>query len=317
VAKGSKWHPKNDDLRGTAKYGTPPTNPTSGPTGTFQWNYGKVQYFMFSTGDFSEWMIVKRNMIDTKFGGPKDQQILCSSDYNTPKMFKQYYRNGANEDPWLSYKHHGTASMMYGENGYNGHSENVQKNGMNVWIYPPPSLKPAGKAFNVNNFCKNWGGKQLKSGDFGSRMFHGLQLVRRVAKGSKWHPKNDDLRGTAKYGTPPTNPTSGPTGTFQWNYGKVQYFMFSTGDFSEWMIVKRNMIDTKFGGPKDQQILCSSDYNTPKMFKQYYRNGANEDPWLSYKHHGTASMMYGENGYNGHSENVQKNGMNVWIYPPQ
>merc|ERR1719201_3254322 len=206
--------------------------------------------------------------------------------------------------------------MMYGENGYNGHSENVQKNGMNVWIYPPPSLKPAGKAFNVNNFCKNWGGKQLKSGDFGSRMFHGLQLVRRVAKGSKWHPKNDDLRGTAKYGTPPTNPTSGPTGTFQWDYKKVQYFMFSTGDFSEWMIVKRNMIDTKFGGPKDQQILCSSDYNTPKMFKQYYRNGANEDPWLSYKHHGTASMMYGENGYNGHSENVQKNGMNVWIYPP-
>merc|ERR1719174_2519114 len=82
-------------------------------------------------------------MIDTKFGGPKDQQILCSSDYNTPKMFKQYYRNGANEDPWLSYKHHGTASMMYGENGYNGHSENVQKNGMNVWIYPPPSSKPA------------------------------------------------------------------------------------------------------------------------------------------------------------------------------
>ena len=62
-------------------------------------------------------MIVKRDMIDAKFGGPKDQQILCSSDYNTPKMFRQYYRNGANEDPWLSYKHHGTASMMYGENG--------------------------------------------------------------------------------------------------------------------------------------------------------------------------------------------------------
>ena len=62
-------------------------------------------------------MIVKRNMIDTKFGGPKDQQILCSSDYNTPKKFRQYYRNGANEDPWLSYKHHGTESMMYGENG--------------------------------------------------------------------------------------------------------------------------------------------------------------------------------------------------------
>ena len=116
-------------------------------------------------------------MIDTKFGGPKDQQILCSSDYNTPKMFKQYYRNGANEDPWLSYKHHGTASMMYGENGifgyiiflllleanlhtgtlfctgYNGHSENVQKNGMNVWIYPPLSAGTNRLRFSVLFLC--------------------------------------------------------------------------------------------------------------------------------------------------------------------
>ena len=65
-------------------------------------------------------MIIKRNMIDTKFGGPKNQQILCSSDYNTPKMYQQYYRNNG-EDPWLSYKHHGTASMMYGENGMFGY----------------------------------------------------------------------------------------------------------------------------------------------------------------------------------------------------
>ena len=120
-------------------------------------------------------MIIKRNMIDTKFGGPKNQQILCSSDYNTPKMFEQYYRHGCcPEDPWLSYKHHGTSSMMYRENGMfgynilllleanlhtgalfctgsNGHLENVQKNGMNVWIYPPPSSKPAGQACNVRD----------------------------------------------------------------------------------------------------------------------------------------------------------------------
>ena len=68
-------------------------------------------------------MIVKRNMIDTKFGGPKDQQILCSSDYNTPKMFKQYYRNGANEDPWLSYKHHDNIqTILYGEAGMFGYN---------------------------------------------------------------------------------------------------------------------------------------------------------------------------------------------------
>ena len=35
----------------------------------------------------------------------------------SPKKFRQYYRAGNKEDPWLSYKHHGTESMMYGENG--------------------------------------------------------------------------------------------------------------------------------------------------------------------------------------------------------
>jgi len=169
---------------------------------------------------------------------------------------------------------------------------------------------------DVNTICKTFGATKMTSSLFKNGKLLGFELVRRVAKGTKWHPQNDDLRGTAKYGTPPTNPTSGPTGTSQWNYGKVQYFMFSTGDYSEWMIIKRSMIDSKFGGPKGQQVLCSCDYNTPKTYNQYYRSSP-EDPWMSYQHHGTSSMMYGENGYNGHSENVLKNGMNVWIYPPQ
>ena len=63
-----------------------------------------------------------------------------------------------------------------------------------------------------------------------------FQLARRVEKGSKWHPATDDLRGTDSYGTPPSDPQSGPTGTMQWHYNQVQYFMFSTGDFSEWYI---------------------------------------------------------------------------------
>ena len=109
-------------------------------------------------------MIVKRNIIDSPFGGPKPQEILCSNDYSTAKSYNQYYRTGNAEDPWLSYHDHGTSSMMYGEackygmlmvnnfsifdlfivvcslfySAYRGHSENVLKNGMNVWIYPPP-----------------------------------------------------------------------------------------------------------------------------------------------------------------------------------
>ena len=92
-------------------------------------------------------------------------------------------------------------------------------------------------AFSVTKLCQMHGGKKMKSSDFKNKMMWGFGLARRVAKGSKWHPQNDDLRGTANYGTPPTNPTSGPTGTMKWDYKKVQYFMFSTGDFSEWYVV--------------------------------------------------------------------------------
>jgi len=169
---------------------------------------------------------------------------------------------------------------------------------------------------DVAAVCKTHGGKPINGNDFKNGQIWGFALARRVAKGNKWHPATDELRGTDSYGSAPTNPTSGPTGTMKWNYNAVQYFLFSTGDFSEWMIMKRSVIDSKFGGPKAQQILCSSSYNTPRSHKQYYRNGASEDPWLSYLDHGTSSMMYGESSYNGHSENVLKGGMNVWIYPP-
>ena len=110
---------------------------------------------------------------------------------------------------------------------------------MNVWIYPPRGAKapPKKTTFNVNDFCKAWGGKKLTSSSYSFGKYDGyLKLVRRVAKGTKWHPVDDDLRGTAKYGTPPTDPVAGPTGTAQWTYNKVQYFMFSTGDFSEWFV---------------------------------------------------------------------------------
>ena len=77
----------------------------------------------------------------------------------------------------------------------------------------------------------------MKSSDFSKGNLWGFKLSRRVAKGPKWHPANDALRGTASYGAPPTDPKSGPTGTIQWDYDQVQYFMFSTGDFSEWYVV--------------------------------------------------------------------------------
>ena len=62
-------------------------------------------------------MIIKRDILDTTFGSNKAQQILCSSSYNTPKSYKQYFRPTNKEDPWLSYTNYADSSMMYGENG--------------------------------------------------------------------------------------------------------------------------------------------------------------------------------------------------------
>ena len=87
----------------------------------------------------------------------------------------------------------------------------------------------------MTDFCQKNGGKKLQSSDFYKNMVSGsFYLSRRVQKGTAWHPTNDALRGTKAYGTVPTDPTSGATGSIKWDYNKVQYFMFSTGDFSEW-----------------------------------------------------------------------------------
>lgn len=185
----------------------------------------------------------------------------------------------------------------------------------------------AATAFSVDDICAEWGGKKLESSGFSDNKMLGFYLSRRVQYGNNWHPVDDDLRGTAVYGTPPTNPTYGPTGSIKWNYNDVQYFMFSTGDFSEWygsvfawllcqhrhglveyclnahtaitrMIIKRDILDTKFGNKKDKQIVCSSKEKSSKNKKQIFRTGTKnkEDPWLSYTDYADSSMMYGENG---------------------
>ena len=93
--------------------------------------------------------------------------------------------------------------------------------------------------------CKTYGANNLPRSAYSNGNMWGLfKLARRVEQGTKWHPANDDLRGTDKYGNPPTNPRTGPTGTMQWKYNQVQYFMFSTGDFSEWYVDPLRLLST-------------------------------------------------------------------------
>ena len=64
-------------------------------------------------------MIIKREILDTKFGNKKSKQIVCSSKEKSSKNKKQIFRTGTKnkEDPWLSYTDYADSSMMYGENG--------------------------------------------------------------------------------------------------------------------------------------------------------------------------------------------------------
>ena len=62
---------------------------------------------------------MKRNALDTKFGGPKEQDILCSSESKASQKNLQYYRSDRIEDPSLSFLDQGKSAMMYSEAGKN------------------------------------------------------------------------------------------------------------------------------------------------------------------------------------------------------
>ena len=57
----------------------------------------------------------------------------------------------------------------------------------------------------------------------------GWTLVRRVKKGTTWHPATDFLTGTDEYGTL-GHETSDETFSIRFNETKFNQFLFATGD---------------------------------------------------------------------------------------
>ena len=56
----------------------------------------------------------------------------------------------------------------------------------------------------------------------------GWKLVRRVKKGSTWHPAAEQLTGVAEYGTP-GNETSDETFSIRFDTTTFNQFLFATG----------------------------------------------------------------------------------------
>ena len=83
-------------------------------------NHTRVLQPFESHNCFSCRMVIKRSIIDNTFGAGVAQEILCSSDYDTPQKRAQTYRPGRPPEPWLGYHYNMTSNMtsvMHAEAG--------------------------------------------------------------------------------------------------------------------------------------------------------------------------------------------------------
>lgn len=149
----------------------------------------------------------------------------------------------------------------------------------------------------------------------------GWKLVRHVPGGTKWHPANDNLMGTAVYGTP-TGSLSSHAWSIRFDDEKFNQFLFITGDEKKWLIASRYSVTGSWYTNEEREIEKSSISSKPYKAKWYNRKDAiaAEDPWISLIDHDPAiesgNILYGENNYGYlHASRVlpKHHGANVYI----
>jgi len=156
------------------------------------------------------------------------------------------------------------------------------------------------------------------------------QLVRRVTSDHLgWHPADDNLAGTAVYGTYSHDGNETGNSTFGIDFESAvpgwDQILLMTGDRVHWMILDRRQLSI-MGRNVLMTILASSISSTPYRVTFFNRGSINpEDPWLSLRDHWYVgrdvtendevhSMLYGEASYDGWNfwrQNHQ--GANVFI----
>ena len=63
VKAGHTWHPENDNLKGTAKYGTFQDDMEADATFSRKWKNKEFDQFLFATSGFEQWMIMTREAV--------------------------------------------------------------------------------------------------------------------------------------------------------------------------------------------------------------------------------------------------------------
>jgi len=146
-------------------------------------------------------------------------------------------------------------------------------------------------------------------------------LVRRDHDPSDgWHQANDNLAGTAVYGSVDpswVNPRGDPR---SWSVGfghSFTKYLLASGDLSMWVVLGKNELASKCAA---NCAGCTMTLDGSYMFPstvyalEYCRRGAAEDPWISAGNHPTG-MVYGENSYVYYNVHDALNflGANVWV----
>ena len=144
----------------------------------------------------------------------------------------------------------------------------------------------------------------------------GFRLVRRVARGGKWHPARDKLRGTEEY-------RHGETFSVRWDRTECDEFLFATGDLECWLwCTRRAAIGENYEGHRGapREVLASNLDRAPHRRKWYHRARYAPDPWISLKDHwddNRTTQIYGEAGdgkYATHTTLLRKHdGANVYV----
>lgn len=155
-------------------------------------------------------------------------------------------------------------------------------------------------------------------------------LVRRVKKGTTWHPAKDHCLGSEEYNTDiPSSQRidseADVTWSIKWDDLPYDQILFASGDAQHWLITTKEAVgevgaDNQYYSNAQRDIIKSSDSAVPYTARWYNRVGALEDPWISVNDHGGAiaegKIVYGENSFNWPSHNdllEDHNGANVFI----
>jgi len=149
------------------------------------------------------------------------------------------------------------------------------------------------------------------------------KLVRHSSP-SRWHPARDQLRGTEVYGVPGDRAAT-HAWSVSWDFRNVTEFLFASVNLNiehskqYWLIMKKDDLmgedGNRYYANHPIPIVASTLSSEPYSAKQYRRNGAREDPWISMCDH-PEGIVHGEANYGGrvHRDLLRDGGgMNVYI----